>query len=275
MSDRYTRLRALKDFGYDIKWDNLFKNHIGFIGIGGLGAVTSEMLVRCGVGKISLYDFDVVNQLNLNRSMFKPEHIGQYKVEIAKRILKTINPDVKIYTYKNDIMEPEFEPIFEKKIKEHDVILNGLDNAPARSYLNFKCIKHKIPYIDAGASRSGLTGYIHPVIPYKTACSECINMISLNTIKERGESCVASLPSTMAILGSLQVQEVLKYLLNFGKMVDYIMYNMLNGKFQEYSTVRDKNCSVCGRNEDREKPMKEPETTKKELKSLIDKLKED
>jgi ubiquitin-like modifier-activating enzyme 5 len=274
MSDRYTRLKAISDFGYDINWSDLLNNHIGVIGIGGIGTVTSEFLVRCGVGKISLYDFDIVNQVNLNRAMFKPKHIGQYKVDIAKQILRTINPEVKIYTYKKDIMDPEFESIFEKRIKKHDIILNGLDNAPARSYLNFKCIKQNIPYIDAGASRSGLTGYIHPVIPYKTACSECINIISLNDNKERGESCVASLPSTMAILGSLQVQEVLKYLLNFGKMVDYIMYNMLNGKFHEYSTVRDKKCPVCGEDENTENSLKKPETTKKELKNLINKLKE-
>ncbi|MGV9141802.1 MAG: HesA/MoeB/ThiF family protein [Promethearchaeota archaeon] len=275
MIDRYTRLKALKDFGYDIEWEDFENYHVGVIGIGGLGTITSEMVVRCGIGKISLFDFDIVDSVNLNRSMFKPEDVGQSKVNVAKKVLNTINPDVKIYTYNEDIMDPKFESTFESCIQDFDIILNGLDNAPARAYLNIKCIKNRVPYIDAGASRSGLSGYIHPVIPYDTACSECINMISLGSSKERGESCVASLPSTMAILGSLQVQELLKYIFKFGKMIDYLMYNMLNGKFQEYSTVRDKKCSVCGIKKIKRGVSGKPKTSKKELNDLIEELRED
>ena len=37
--DRYTRLKAIKEFGYDINWDDLKKCHTGIVGIGGLGCV--------------------------------------------------------------------------------------------------------------------------------------------------------------------------------------------------------------------------------------------
>ena len=269
VQNRYTRLKAIKEFGYDVNWDDLRKYYIGIVGIGGLGCVSAEMAVRCGVGKLSLFDFDTVNIVNLNRHMFKVEHIGQPKVNVTSKILKEINPDVEIKCFNTDIMDPGFESKFESEIKQMDIILNGLDNIPAREYLNTKCILFKIPFIDAGASRSGLSGYVHPVIPFKTACTKCLSSISIDLPDERGEPCVASLPSTMAILASMQIQEMLKYLLKFGKMVDYVMYHMITGDFFKYTTIRDFNCPICGDKAQKDKDNIKPKITQKELDDII------
>jgi len=273
--DRYTRLKAIKEFGYDVDWEELKKYHIGIIGVGGLGTVSAEMAVRCGVGKITLFDFDTVEIVNLNRSMFKLEHINQPKVMVASEILKQINPDIDIAYYYNDIMDPNFESVFEKEILQIDMILNGLDNIPAREYLNVKCVHLDTPYIDAGASRSGLSGYVHPVIPHKTACAKCLRSFSIDLPDERGEPCVASLPSTMAILASLQIQEMLKNLLNFGEMIDYLMYNMLSGKFFNYTTKQDKNCPICGIGSSKNKKKTKAKVSQKELDDIINNLKEE
>lgn len=272
--NRYTRLKAIKEFGYDITWDDLKRYHIGIVGVGGLGCVSAEMAARCGVGKLSLFDFDTVDIVNLNRSMFKEGHIGQPKVEVASRILKEINPDVELRSFNNDIMNPNFESDFEKEISQMNIILNGLDNIPAREYLNAKCIHLKVPYIDAGASRSGLSGYIHPIIPYKTACAKCLSSVPIDIPDERGEPCVASLPSTMAILASIQIQEMLKYLLKFGDMIDYLTYDMITGKFLNYKTKKDKNCPICGLKSQNNKQLVKPKISRGEIDDLIDKLKE-
>ncbi len=273
-ADRYTRLKAIKEFGYNIDWDNLRDKHIGIVGIGGLGCITSEMAVRCGIGKLTLFDFDTVEIVNLNRAMYRLEDIGRTKVEVASEVLNSINPDVYLNYFNSDIMNPQFENTFEEEISQMDIILNGLDNVPAREYLNAKCIYLKIPYIDAGASRSGLSGYVHPIIPYKTACANCIKAFSINISEERGDPCVASLPSTMAILGSIQIQEMLKYLLNFGELIDYIMYDMISGKFYNYSTHRDKNCLICGDEKEIAKDKIKPKVTEKDIDKMIEKAKE-
>ncbi|MFX1500445.1 MAG: ThiF family adenylyltransferase [Promethearchaeota archaeon] len=272
---RYTRLKAIKEFGYDVDWDLLKKFHVGIIGVGGLGCVSSEMVVRCGVGKLSLFDFDTVEIVNLNRLMFKEEHIGFKKVQVASGILKEINPDVEIKIYDKNIMDIDFESKFEESISKMDIILNGLDNIPAREYLNVKCIKLNIPYIDAGASRSGLSGYVHPVIPYKAACAKCISSIGLDLPDERGEPCVASLPSTMAILASIQVQEMLKFLLKFGEMIDYLMYDMVNGRFSSYTTQLDENCPICGKESKKLKNEVAPKISASDLDDLINKIKDE
>ena len=43
------------------------------VGVGGVGSVLSEMLVRCGIGKLILYDYDTVELANMNRLFYTPE----------------------------------------------------------------------------------------------------------------------------------------------------------------------------------------------------------
>ncbi len=43
------------------------------VGVGGVGSVLCEMLVRCGVGKLMIYDYDTVEMANMNRMFFTPD----------------------------------------------------------------------------------------------------------------------------------------------------------------------------------------------------------
>ena len=141
--------------------------------------------------------------------------------------------------------------------------------------MNVKCINLNIPYIDAGASRSGMNGFVHPIIPYDTSCAICINRFANDVLRESGEPCVASLPSTMAILASIQFQEMLKHLLDFGITLDYLVYNMVDGSFTNYSTSRDENCPICGVQVQDNKKKFKTKIKQEELDELINKLKEE
>lgn len=244
--DRYNRLKNVREFGYDIDFTDLAAKSVAIVGVGGLGSVSSEMLARCGIGRLVLFDLDVVDEVNLNRMFFMPEHVGRSKVEVVAEVIHKVNPDVVIEPHHGDIMAPDFEYEFESLIKGVDIVLNGLDNYPARQYLNQKCIKWKQVYIDGGASRSGMGGYVQPVIPRKTACYACVGSVDISSKKERGEPCTASLPTTMTLLAALQVQEALKYLLEFGKLSTYLAYNAVTNELTKYKTSRDPNCQICG-----------------------------
>lgn len=39
------------------------------VGVGGVGSVLCEMLTRCGIGKLIMYDYDRVELANMNRSI--------------------------------------------------------------------------------------------------------------------------------------------------------------------------------------------------------------
>lgn len=73
------------------------------VGVGGVGSVAAEMLTRCGIGKLLLFDYDKVEMANMNRLFFRPEHSGLSKTQAAKKTLYEINPDVEFETFDGNI----------------------------------------------------------------------------------------------------------------------------------------------------------------------------
>lgn len=67
---------------------------IHIIGCGSVGSTVAENLVRCGITKITLWDFDRVEPHNIVNQMFRQKDVGKMKVEALRDILVEINPDV-------------------------------------------------------------------------------------------------------------------------------------------------------------------------------------
>ena len=67
----YSRLMALKRMGIVENYENIRKYTVIIVGIGGIGSVAAEMLTRCGVGKLILFDYDTVELANMNRLFFQ------------------------------------------------------------------------------------------------------------------------------------------------------------------------------------------------------------
>ena len=51
------------------KCRRLMEAHVLVAGMGGVGAMAAEMLVRAGIGRITLADSDVVQETNINRQI--------------------------------------------------------------------------------------------------------------------------------------------------------------------------------------------------------------
>jgi len=73
------------------------------VGLGGVGSVAAEMLCRCGIGKLLLFDYDKVEIANMNRLFFRPDQAGMTKTDAANQTLEEINPDVIYETYTYNI----------------------------------------------------------------------------------------------------------------------------------------------------------------------------
>ena len=94
---------ALQRMGVVDNYEDIKTHSLIIVGVGGVGSVAAEMLARCGVGKLILYDYDKVELANMNRLFYRPEHSGMMKVEAAKETLLQINPDVVIEAYSYNI----------------------------------------------------------------------------------------------------------------------------------------------------------------------------
>lgn len=68
---------------------------IHIIGCGSVGSTIAENLARCGITKMTLYDFDKVEKHNIVNQMFRQQDIGRLKVEALRDLILEINPEAK------------------------------------------------------------------------------------------------------------------------------------------------------------------------------------
>lgn len=251
----YSRLMALQKMGIVKDYQKVKELSAIVVGVGGIGSVLAEMLVRCGFGKLILYDYDKIELANMNRLFYTPDQIGMTKVEAAKETLEKINPDPIIEAYNCDITK-SLE--FKDKIKTGslkngrvDLVVSCVDNYSARMAINRICNELNQLWMESGVSESAMSGHIQFIIPGETACFACAPPLS---VAEHGEDfkvkregvCAASLPTTMGIVAGLLAQNILKYLLNFGKTTYLQSYNALLNFFSEEELHPNEECYSCG-----------------------------
>ena len=77
---------------------NNVKEKCHIIGCGSIGGNVAELLARYGVSNLVLWDFDEVEPHNIANQIYLQSDIGQPKATVLHRILKEINPDIKVKT---------------------------------------------------------------------------------------------------------------------------------------------------------------------------------
>lgn len=249
-SNPYSRLMALKRMHIVENYERIRDLSVIIVGVGGVGSVAAEMLTRCGIGKLILYDYDKVELANMNRLFYQPDQQGLSKVEAASKTLSFINPDVTIEHYNFDITKLENYVQLLGKLQKGDVnlVLSCVDNFEARMTINRACNEANQVWMESGVSENAVSGHIQVVKPGETACFNCApplivaSNIDERTLKKEGV-CAASLPTTMAIVAGMLVQNALKYLLKFGKVSPYLGYNALDDFFPTWSMKPNPDCS--------------------------------
>jgi molybdopterin-synthase adenylyltransferase len=206
-------------------------------GAGGLGSPVSTYLALAGIGKIILADFDSVDLSNLNRQFLHHEKdIGKLKVESAKEKLLSMNPNIEVETISEMLTESNIDAL----VPECDVIVDALDNLETRHMLNRLAIKRRIPLIHGAVT--GYDGQVTTIVPGKTPCFYCIfPRISKKEV-------FPVLGATPGIIGSIQANEVIKFLTGQGKLLEgrLLFWNGLSGNFSEISLSKLNNCPICG-----------------------------
>lgn len=274
-SNPYSRLMALKRMGIVDNYEKIRDFTVVIVGVGGVGSVTAEMLTRCGIGKLLLFDYDKVELANMNRLFFRPDQSGMSKVEAAVNTLRDINPDVEFEAYNYNITLLENFKHFLCRISHGgkdgqavNLVLSCVDNFEARMAINTACNELKQPWIESGVSENAVSGHIQCIVPGKTACFACApplvvaSNIDERTLKREGV-CAASLPTTMGIVAGFLVQNTLKYLLEFGSVSYYLGYNAMQDFFPSMGLKPNPACEevVC---QQRQREYQESDAAKKE-----------
>ena len=145
--------RLKKIIGNDI--NKLLNLKVLIIGIGGVGGAAFEMLIRSGVGSITVIDYDVFEESNLNRQILSLNtNVGIKKVEVAKKRASKINNACLV----NAINGRVDEGFLNNLAPDFDYIIDACDDINAKVVLVKYAIKNNIKII----SSCGTGNRLHP-----------------------------------------------------------------------------------------------------------------
>jgi tRNA threonylcarbamoyladenosine dehydratase len=120
---------------------------VSVFGVGGVGSFAAEALVRSGVGRVILCDYDRICVTNVNRQLHAMKGtLGKPKVEIMAERLRLINPDAVIET------RAEFysaESSARLLVPEPDVVIDAIDNVAAKMHLIATCVRDRLRIVSA------------------------------------------------------------------------------------------------------------------------------
>lgn len=132
--ERFKGVCAL--YGYE-GFLRLQNAHAIVIGNGGVGSWIAECLVRTGVGRITLIDFDTIELSNTNRQIHTlTSTVSSYKAEVLGERLKDINPFLILETVTETITRSNVKSIIARAIDMTESELIGLDSTPLNKLLD-------------------------------------------------------------------------------------------------------------------------------------------
>jgi adenylyltransferase/sulfurtransferase len=242
--ERYSRNIILPEIGGKGQ-KKLLESKVLVVGTGGLGSPVIFYLAAAGVGNIGIVDSDKVEISNLQRQIIHTtDDLGKEKPISAKEKIEKLNPDVKINTYNLRLTSQNIMEI----IKDYDIVVDCSDNFPTRYLVNDACVLSNKPLSHGAIIR--FDGQLTTIIPKLSACYRCVfeeppPAGAVPTCQEAGV-----LGATCGIIGSLQANEVLKYLLGVGNLLTnkLFIFSGLEMEVRILNIKRNKNCAICGDN---------------------------
>ncbi|MCQ6558590.1 ThiF family adenylyltransferase [Paenibacillus mendelii] len=206
--DRYSRQIRFAPIGQEGQ-RSLSESCVAVVGMGALGSVAAQHLVRSGVGCVRIIDRDVLERSNLQRQVLYTEEdvsLALPKAEAAAAHLRAINSSVRIESTVADLTSANADAL----LAGADLIVDGSDNFSVRYLMNDYSLKHHIPWIYGGVI--GASGMTMTYIPGETACFRCLfpNPPAAGAVDTCDTAGVIS--PAVDIVASLQAAEALKWL---------------------------------------------------------------
>lgn len=141
----------------DEKVESLMGKNVLIVGLGGVGGICAEMIVRAGVGKMTIVDNDIVDESNINRQIQALRStIKQPKAQVLAARLKDINPELDLTVLEVFIKEQITIDLIEKE--QWDYIVDCIDTLSSKVFFIKSCMDRNLPLV----SSLGAGGKVDP-----------------------------------------------------------------------------------------------------------------
>ena len=141
----------------DEKMEQLMHKNVLVIGLGGVGAICAEMIVRAGVGKITIVDNDTVDASNINRQIQAlHSNVNMQKAKVLSARLLDINPALDLTVHEMYIKDEITTELL--KSAPWDYVVDCIDTLSCKVFLITQCLEMKLPIV----SSMGAGGKVDP-----------------------------------------------------------------------------------------------------------------
>ncbi len=229
---RYNRQIRMPEIGVEgqLKLKNA---NVLVIGAGGLGCPVLQYLSAAGVGKISIIDFDLVDEANLARqTLYGWNDIGKLKSIVANYRLEYSNPLCE-YTIMNRRVDNSGNLGF---FRNYDVIVDATDNAETRFTISDACVFYKKPMVFG--SICDYEGIVS-VFSYNggPSCRDLNSSVLSGEFLNGTNSNAGYFGVLPGITGTYMANEVIKIITGTGEILSgkIFLINIFNNTFKTFS----------------------------------------
>ena len=139
--------RSVLLFGEE-RLERLRRANVLVVGLGGVGAYAAEMLVRSGVGRMTIADADSVSESNINRQLIALHStIGRPKSEVLAERLRDINPDIELRVVTDYIKDEKTYTLLD--IERYDYVVDAIDTLSPKLALILGALERNYPIISS------------------------------------------------------------------------------------------------------------------------------
>ena len=118
------------------------------VGVGGVGAYAAEMIVRAGVGRMTIADADKVSETNINRQLVALHStVGREKCEVLAERLRDINPDLELKMVNRFIKDSETDALLDSE--KFDYVVDAIDTLSPKLALIKGALDRGIPLVSS------------------------------------------------------------------------------------------------------------------------------
>lgn len=245
--ERYSRQMRVPGIG-KAGQERILNSRVTLCGVGALGTVLANALVRAGVGSIRVIDRDFVEPSNLQRQVLFDEsdvtnNLPKSEAAVAK--MRQINSSVKLEAVVADINRTNIEEL----CKDADLILDGTDNFEVRYTINDVAVKLNKPWVYGGAV--GTEGMTMTIIPGETPCLRCVFEASPGPGEVGTCETAGVLGPAVGVIANLQAAEALKILAGKKETInrELVMLNLWENTFKRVKIAplagRKGKCPCC------------------------------
>ncbi|HWL47671.1 MAG TPA: molybdopterin-synthase adenylyltransferase MoeB [Sphingomonadaceae bacterium] len=241
--DRYARHIILPEIG-GAGQTRLLASRVAIIGAGGIGAPLIPALAAAGVGRLTVFDDDIVELSNLQRqTLFATADVGRAKVDVAAERTAALNPDVTLTPVRERVTAENAVAL----LAGHDVVVDGCDNFATRLAVADAALALRIPLVSAALGRFEGQLAVYRGWEAGKPCYRCF----VGSDPDRPEvSCADQgvLGALTGLVGSLAAMETIRLLTGFGADMagKLLLIDALAGRFRTIALPKDPGCRCAG-----------------------------